>query len=41
LRVTLVYRRDGERWRLAHRHADPLVARISLDESAALARAQC
>jgi ketosteroid isomerase-like protein len=41
LRVTLVYRRDGERWQLAHRHADPLVARISLDESAALARAQC
>jgi len=40
LRVTLVYRRDGEgkEWRLVHRHADPLVAGISLEESAALAR---
>ena len=39
LRVTLVYRREGDEWRLAHRHADPLGARpITLDESAALAR---
>jgi ketosteroid isomerase-like protein len=38
LRVTLVYRRDGAEWRLAHRHADPLVAGISLDKAAALAR---
>ena len=38
LRVTLVYRRDGAQWRLAHRHADPLVAGVSLDEAAALAR---
>jgi ketosteroid isomerase-like protein len=39
LRVTLVYRREGSEWRLAHRHADPLGARtISLTESAALAR---
>lgn len=38
LRVTLVYRRDGKAWRLAHRHADPLVAGISLEHSAALAR---
>jgi ketosteroid isomerase-like protein len=38
LRVTLVYRRvDGE-WRLAHRHADPLVAGVSLATAAALAR---
>ena len=37
LRVTLVYRRDGETWRLAHRHADPLVGGISLQEAAALA----
>lgn len=38
LRVTLVYRRvDGE-WRLAHRHADPLVAGISLATAAGLAR---
>jgi ketosteroid isomerase-like protein len=41
LRVTLVYRRegnDGGEWRLVHRHADPLVAGISVEESAALAR---
>lgn len=38
LRVTLVYRRvDGE-WRLAHRHADPLVAGVSLATAAAVAR---
>lgn len=40
LRVTLVYRREGTEWRLAHRHADPLVAGISLDRSAALARGE-
>jgi ketosteroid isomerase-like protein len=38
LRVTLVYRRDEGGWRLAHRHADPLVHGISLDHAAALAR---
>jgi len=38
LRVTLVYRRVGDDWHLAHRHADPLVAGIGLDEAAALAR---
>ena len=38
LRVTLVYRRDGGEWRLAHRHADPLVNGISLKEAATLAR---
>jgi ketosteroid isomerase-like protein len=38
LRVTLVYRREGSEWRLAHRHADPLTDAISLAESAALAR---
>lgn len=38
LRVTLVYRREGTQWRLAHRHADPLVAGITLSEAAALAR---
>lgn len=37
LRVTLVYRREGTEWRLAHRHADPLVAGISLERAAALA----
>jgi ketosteroid isomerase-like protein len=37
LRVTQVFRHDGQRWRLAHRHADPLVAGIRVDEAAALA----
>jgi len=38
LRVTLVFRREAGRWLLAHRHADPLAAGISLAQSAALAR---
>jgi ketosteroid isomerase-like protein len=38
LRVTLVYRREGAGWQLAHRHADPLAAGISLGQAAALAR---
>jgi ketosteroid isomerase-like protein len=38
LRVTQVYRRDGSAWRLVHRHADPLVHGISLDQAAAIAR---
>lgn len=38
LRVTLVYRREGSEWLLAHRHADPLVNGISLEQAAALAR---
>lgn len=38
LRVTLVYRREAGDWRLAHRHADPLVRGVSLEEAAALAR---
>ena len=37
LRVTLVYRREGPDWLLAHRHADPLAARISVPQAAALA----
>jgi len=38
LRVTLVYRRSGADWHLVHRHADPLVHRISLEHASALAR---
>jgi len=40
LRVTLVYRREGTEWRLVHRHADPLVDRISLPQAAMLARGE-
>jgi len=40
LRVTLVYRRHGSEWRLAHRHADPLVNAVSLEQAAALARGE-
>jgi ketosteroid isomerase-like protein len=38
LRVTQVFRRDGDEWRLVHRHADPLANGISLEQAAALAR---
>ena len=38
LRVTLVFRRNGPEWRLVHRHADPLVHGISLEQLAALVR---
>jgi ketosteroid isomerase-like protein len=40
LRVTLVYRRDGSEWRLAHRHADPLARGNSLHRAAGLARGE-
>lgn len=40
LRVTLVYRREGSRWRLAHRHADPLAPGVSVAQAAALARGE-
>jgi ketosteroid isomerase-like protein len=38
LRVTLVYRRDASGWALVHRHADPLVEGISLEDAAVLAQ---
>ena len=38
LRVTQAYRRDGSEWQRVHRHADPLVRAISLEQAAALAR---
>jgi ketosteroid isomerase-like protein len=38
LRVTEVYRRNGAEWQLAHRHADPLVHPVGLEQAAALAR---
>jgi hypothetical protein len=38
LRVTQAYCRDGSDWQLVHRHADPLVDAIDLEQAAALAR---
>src|SRR5262245_53725721 len=35
LRVTLVFRRDGAEWLLVHRHADPLVRPITLEQLSA------
>jgi hypothetical protein len=32
LRVTQVYRRDGSNWQVVHRHADPLVHGIDLEQ---------
>ena len=36
LRVTLVFRKESNRWLLAHRHADPLAEGITLQQAAAL-----
>jgi len=38
LRLTLVFRRSGDRWAIVHRHADPLVREISMEHLARLAR---
>lgn len=38
LRVTWVFRRKGTDWEQVHRHADPLVHPIRLEQLAALAR---
>lgn len=38
LRVTEVYRKVGSEWQFAHRHADALVHRITLEQLSALAR---
>ena len=40
LRVTQVFRGEGADWQLVHRHADPLVNGISLEQAAALARGE-
>ena len=40
LRVTQVFRRDGAVWQLVHRHADPLVKGITVEQAAALARGE-
>jgi len=38
LRVTIVFRRVGDDWLLAHRHADPLVRDLPISQAAEIAR---
>ncbi len=38
LRVTIVFRRVGDRWQIVHRHADPLVQQIPFEHCAQLAK---
>ena len=40
LRVTEVYRKYSSEWQLAHRHADPLVHHLTLQQAATLARSR-
>lgn len=40
LRITLVYHREADGWRLVHRHADPLAHPISLETAAKLGRGE-
>ena len=38
LRVTQVFRKDPSGWQLVHRHADPLTKKLTVEQTAALAR---
>jgi ketosteroid isomerase-like protein len=40
LRITLFFRRDGERWQLVHRHADPLTRPVTNERFAEIARGE-
>ena len=40
LRITMVFRRTADRWRIVHRHADPLVREVPFDQFASLARGE-